>query len=81
MDPCELFVYLAIVCSKEKKHLQVVEYWRKKYDEYQDRSDERPETDSGDPYDHGFRPQDPTSPLGPVPLPQGKKNKVHVFYC
>ena len=40
MDPSELFMYLAIIFSKEKKHLQVVEYWRKKYKEYWDRSDE-----------------------------------------
>ena len=29
MDPSELFIYLAIVCSKEKKHQQVAEHWRK----------------------------------------------------
>ena len=53
MDPSELFIYLAIVCSKAKKCQQVAEYWRKEYEEVQGSSDKTPETDSGDLYDHG----------------------------
>ena len=59
MEPSELFIYLVIVCSKEKKCQQVQEYWRKKYEELQDRRDEVPDTDSEVLYDHGCWLMDP----------------------
>ena len=48
--------------SKKRKHLQEIwKFWRRKWETYENRSDEAPETDSQDSEDHGVWPTGPNA--------------------
>ena len=50
---------LAFLYSKHQKWEKMSRYWKKKMEEYNERSDEGAIMDSQDEYDHGVHPMDP----------------------